>query len=439
MRRTRFFLIFLFLAGAGRAQDFSAGLSFSRAAASLEGGVESAQRRYIRPQLRFELPLRIGRVFTDLDYYHRTNGDLEGEIDFWMGLGLISPLSSNSEMEVVLRHFCRHKTSRDYPKVLDINEMMARVWYVSDGPRLGFGGGTYLGTSNHYDALFVLSFTWPRILRSEFSAAAEVKWVDFKELFYEFELAAAMDPSVDLVARFTRHYVYAPTTYFGLRFHSRDAAEKHIDQFRFRAGLLPDDETRKVSAAIEFNLNFFKTPRAQLHLTLNGDIPIERGKAFLGSFRPEEIKYRADLAYEKQIGPGFYGFAYGRYDLHMPVDMALRFDSSLGLGVGLKNQTYFKRLDRNFRYVIFAGGNYSHSYDLGMAVGFNTTRKAINIGGDIQMDFQPGQYHALYELFAEAGSIPKIRPFVAFEQGTAQTEDKAFTRFLFGVEFFAWH
>jgi hypothetical protein len=374
-----------------------------------------------------------------LDYYHRTNGDLEGEIDFWMGLGLISPLSSHSEMEVVLRHFCRHKTSRDYPEVLDINELMARVWYVSGGPRLGFGGGTYLGTSHHYDGLLVLNFTWPRILRSEFSAAAEVKWIDFKEFLYEFELAAAVDPSVDLVARFTRHYVYPPTTYFGLRFHSRNAEEKHINQFRFRAGVIPDDETRKVSAAIEFNLHFFETPRTQLLLTLDGDVPIERGRAFLGSFRPEEIKYRADLAYERQIGPGFYAFAYGRYDLHMPVDVAQRFDSSLGLGLGLKNQTYFKKLDRNFRYIIFAGRNYSHSYDLGGSVGLNTTGTPLNIGADLQMDFRSGQFHALCEVFAEAGSLPKIRPFLAVERETAQTEDKSFTRFLFGVDLFAWH
>lgn len=439
MRRIQLLLIFLFLAGTVRAQDSDAGLPASRTSASLEGGVESAQRRYIRPQLRFEFPLRTGRVFADLDYYHRTNGDLEGEIDFWMGLGLISRLSSNIEFEAVLRHFCRHKTSRDYPDVLDINELMARIWYASSGPKLGFGGGTYLGTSNHYDSLLVLNLIWPRILRSEFSAAAEVKWVDFGEIYYEFELAAALDSSADLVARLTRHYAYPQTTYFGLRFHSRDASEKNIDQFRFRAGILPDDETRKVSAAVEFNLHFFKTARTQLLLTLDGDIPVERGKAFLGSFRPEEIKYRADLAYERQISPGFYAFAYGRYDLHMPVDTAQRFDSSLGLGVGLKNQTYFKKLDRKFRYVLFADRNYSHSFDLGVSLGVNTIGKSFNIGADLEIDFRPGQSHALFEAFAEAGSIPRIRPFLSLERESAQPEGQSFTRFMFGVELVTWH
>ena len=439
MRKAGFFLAFLFLAAAVRAQDSSTAPPASRATASLEGGVESAQRRYIRPQLRFEFPLRIGRILADLDYYHRTNGDLEGEIDFWMGLGLLSPLSSNADMEFVLWHFCRHKTSRDYPDVLDINELMARVWYASGGPRLGLGGGTYLGTSNHYDGLVVLNLAWPRIFRSEFSAAAEVKWVDFKEIYYDFELAAAVDSSVDLVARLTRHYVYPPTTYFGLRFHSRDASEKHIGQFRFRAGIIPDDNSRKVSAAVGFNLHFFKTPRTQLLLALDGDIPVERGKEFLGSFRPEQVRYRANLAYERQISEGFTAFAYGRYDLHMPVDTAQRFDSSLGLGLGLKNQTYFKRLERNFRYVVFAGRNYSHSYDLGISVGLNTVGKSLDVGADLQMEFRPGQFYALYEVFAEAGSIPKIRPFLALEQETAQTEGQSFTRFLFGIELFTWH
>lgn len=439
MRRTRFFLVLLFLAGAIRAQDSSAWLSASRAAASLEGGVESTQRRYIRPQLRFEFPLRFGRIFADLDYYHRTNGDLEGEIDFWMGLGLLSPLSSSTDTEVVLRHFCRHKTSRDYPRVLDINELVARVWYASGGPRLGLGGGAYLGTSNHYDGLLALNLTWPRIFRTEFSAAAEVKWVDFKEVYYDFELAAALDSSVDLVARLTRHYAYPQTTYLGLRFHSRNASDKNIDQFRFRAGIIPDDDSRKVSAAVEFNLHFFKTARTQLLLTLDGVIPVERGKTFLGSFRPEEIKYRADLAYERQISPGFYAFAYGRYDLHMPVDIAQRFDSSLGLGLGLKNQTYFKKLDRKFRYVVFAGRNYSHSYDLGISAGLNTIGKSINIGADLQLDFRSGQSQALFEVFAEAGSIPKIRPFLSLERESAQKEGLSFTRFMFGVELFTWH
>jgi len=439
MRKTRFFLILLFLAGAIRAQDSSAWLSASRAAASLEGGVESAQRRYIRPQLRFEFPLRFGRAFADLDYYHCTNGDLEGEIDFWMGLGLLSPLSSNTDMEVVLRHFCRHKTSRDYPEVLDINELMARVWYASGGPRLGLGGGTYLGTSNHYDGLLVLNLTWPRILRSEFSAAAEVKWVDFREIYYDFELAAAVDSSVDLVARLTRHYAYPQTTYLGLRFHSRNASEKNIDQYRFRAGIIPDDDSRKVSAAVEFNLHFFKTARTQLLLALDGDIPVERGKAFLGSFRPEEIEYQADLAYEKQISSGFYAFVYGRYDLEMPVDTAQRFDSSLGLGLGLKNQTYFKKLDREFRYVVFAGRNYSHSYDLGISVGLNTVGKSLNIGAELQTDFRSGQSQALFEVFAEAGSIPKIRPFLSLERESAPSEGPSFTQFLFGIELFTWH
>jgi len=439
MRRVRSLWVLLFLAGVVRAQYSASEISGSRAAASLEGGVESAQRRYFRPRLRFEFPLRFTRVFTDLDFYHRTNGDLEGEIDFWLDLGLNSRLASNWEMEVILRHFCRHKTSRDYPKVLDINELLARAWYVSGGPSVGLGAGTYLGTSNHYSGLLVMNLAWPRIFRSELSAAAEVKWVDFKELIYDFELAIALDPSVDLVARLTRHYVYPTTSYFGLRFNSRDSEEKHVDQFRFRAGWLPDDEARKVAALVEFNLSFFKAAGSQLVLNLEGDIPIERGSAFLGPFRPEEIRYTAGLAYEKRLAAELSAFAYGRYDLRMPVDVAQGFESSLGVGLGLRNQTYFKKLERNFRYLIFAGRNYSHGHDLGAAIGVNTTGKPINIGGDVRLDFRSGQSQGLYEIFVEAGSGPKIRPFFAFERRNAQTADKSIRRFVLGVELYMWH
>ena len=439
MRSVRFLIVLFSLAGVIRAQDSATDLPLLRASASLEAGVESAQRRYLRPRLRFEFPSRIARVFTDLDFTHRTNGDLEGEVDFWVGAGLSRPLSSCSDLEVLLNHFCRHKTSRDYPDVLDINELLARYWRAAGKLRVGIGAGTYLGGSDGHDGLMVLSLSWPRLFRSELSAAAEIKWVDFKEFLYELELAVGLDSNVDLVARFTRHYVYPATAYCGFRFNSAGAAERSIDQFRFRSALLLDDDTRKVAAAVGFGLHFFKTSRSRLILELDGDIPIERGKAFLGSFRPEEVRYRTDITYERRVAPDLYAFGYGRYDLHLPVDTAQRFDSSWGLGLGLKNQAYFKKLERRFRFIVFAGRNYSHSHDAGLAVGLNTVGKAVDIGGDFRMEFRPGEFHALGELFAEAGGKTRVRPFLGLERTQAQTEEKSITRFLVGVELAAWH
>jgi hypothetical protein len=439
MRSLRWILVVFSLAGVAGAQDTATGRAALRASASLEVGAESAQRRYFRPRLQFEFPFRFGRVFTDLDFYHRTNGDLEGEIDFWLAAGFSRPLSSRSELEALLRHFCRHKTSRDYPDVLDINEVLVRFWQNAGSLRLGIGGGTYIGRSDGHDSLIIWNLAWPRIFGSEFSAAAEARWVDFREVLYDFELAVGLDSNVDLVGRFTRHYRYPPTTYFGLRFNSAEATERTIDRFRFRAAFLPDDETRKVAAAVEFSLHFFKTRRSQLLLTLNGDIPIERGKAFLASFRPEEVQYRTDIVYERRIGPALYAFGYGRYDLRMPVDSAQRFDSSWGLGLGIKNQTHFKKLDRNFRYVVFAGRNFSHGHDAGLAAGLNTTGKPVDIGADLQMEFRPGGFQALLELFAEAGGKNRFRPFLGFERTAARAQDGSFTRWLVGLDLMAWH
>jgi hypothetical protein len=432
-------LVALSLVAAVQAQESAPEPGPFKASASLEAGVDSAQRRYVRPRLRFDFPTRTARVFTDLDFYHRTNGDLEGEVDFWLGAGLSRPLSSRSEIEALLRHFCRHKTARDYPDVLDINEVLVRYWHDAGGLRLGLGGGTYLGTSGGHNGLMVLSLSWPRIFQSELSAAAEIKWVDLKGVLYDLELAVGLDTSVDLVARFTKHYVYPATTYFGFRFSSAGAAERSIDQFRFRSVLLPDDDTRKVAAAVGFGLHFFKTSRSRLILELDGDIPIERGRAFLGPFRPEEVRYRTDIIYERRVAPDLYAFGYGRYDLHLPVDTAQRFDSSWGLGLGLKNQSYFKKLDRSFRYIVFAGRSYSHGHDAGLAVGLNTVGKAVDIGGDFRMELRPGEFHALGELFAEAGGKARARPFLGIEWTQAQTEEKSFTRFLIGLELTAWH
>ena len=74
-----------------------------------------------------------------------------------------------------------------------------------------------------------------------------------------------------------------------------------------------------------------------------------------------------------------------------------------------------------------------------MALGLNTTGKTVNLGGDLQLDFRPGEFHALYELFAEFGKMPKVRPFLAFEQIVGGAEEESFNRFLFGLELHAWH
>ena len=435
-----FLVLLLFFPISAIAQESTPEPSSGKAkgTASLEIGVESAERRFVRPRLRFDFPLKSGLLFTSIDYYHRTNGDLEGEVDFWLTLGYNNRVSDDLELEFVLNHFCRHKTLRDYPDILDINELFARFWLSQEAIRLGFGGGTYLGQSNNYESLLLFNFVWPRIFDSEFSASVDIKLVDFQEIFYELELAIALDPSADLFARYTKQYEYPKTAYLGIRFNSRGGAGEHVDELRFRGGLFPDDDDHKVFSETEFKLAFFRKPRSRLLLSLSGYIPVERGKKFLGAFYPEKIRYLAALDYEKKITTGLFAFGYFQYNLHLPVDVDQSFTSSLGLGLGLKNQSYFKKLEKNFRFVVFGGQNFSRRYDFGLRVGLNTTGKSVNFGGDVRIDLNGNEFYRLYEFFAEFGSEVKVRPFLAFEQTTFRKDDTSRNRLLLGLELYAW-
>ena len=355
-------------------------------------GADSLERRYIRPRLRFDFPVSFGSFYLDSDYYQRMNGQLQGEIDFWIDLGFNKALSRQWQVALDLNHFCRHTTSFDYPHVLDANELRAEFWFDLSFFRLGLGGGTFLGGNAGYQNLVILNVDWPRILGSEFSLTAETKLVDFKEAFYEFELSIALDPSVDILVRYTKHYFYPKTTYLGLRFNSRGKAGEFIDKAMFSGGIFPDDETQKVFADNEFKLSFFRRQDKQVLLTLNGNIPIRRKDSFLGTFHPEEIKYQAALEYEKKISTEFFGVVYGRYAVHLPVDVDQHFESSLGVGIGLKNQSHFKKLDKSVRFSVYAGHNFSHNYDTGLSLGVNTIAQTINLGADIQAELNPTRF-----------------------------------------------
>jgi len=440
MRCTWFFICCLFtLVLFVRAEEPEAQNPGPKATASLEMGADSLERRYIRPRLRFEFPVSFGSIYLDSDYYQRMNGQLQGEVDFWINLGINTPLSKQWQVAIDLNHFCRHTTSFDNPHVLDANELLAEFWFDLSLFRLGMGGGTFLGGNAGYKSLVILNVDWTEILDSEFSFAAEIKLVDFKEAFYEFELSIALDPSLDILARYTKHYFYPKTTYLGLRFNSRGKAGEFIDKAMFSGGIFPDDATQKVFAVNEFKLSFFRRQQTQVLLTLNGNIPIQRKDTFLGTFHPEEMRYLAALEYEKKLSSDVYGVVYGRYDIRMPVDVDQHFTSSLGVGAGLKNQSHFKKLDKSVRFSVYAGHNFSHTYDAGLLFGVNTIEKTVNLGVDIQAELNPGRFTNLTEAFIEFGRDIKFRPYVAFEWTEFLDSNRIRTRLLFGIHLTSWH
>jgi hypothetical protein len=410
--------------------------------AYLEIGTDSSERKFFRPRLRFDIPIASVGLYLDVDYYQRLNSRLEGEVDFWVRVGGTGRLSPSLSWEAAINHFCRHETLRDVPVVLDINELLARFWLHLPAMDVGLGGGTFLGTSSDFDTLMTANVSWPRLFGSEFSGQAALKWVDLDEIFYEFELSMALDPALDLIARYTREYAYPETTYLGLRFNSQGKAEEHIDKFNLRGSATAFDSEHKVLAEHEFKLNFFQTPKRQLLLYMSGYIPIKRGRDFFYTFHPDEVRNQIGLEYERKLRPDLHAYFYSRYNLHLPIDVAQAFDSSLGLGGGIRNQSYFKKLDRSFRYEAYLGQNFSHTFDAGLRLGLNTAGERFRIGGDAELEFGPDTTFVQLEIFGEIGRAKEVRfrPFLAFQHlGFAEGRPDASDRILLGFELLTWY
>jgi len=415
-------------------------LSAAKAKAEVELGIDSFERRFYRPQLQFSFPLEKNLLFLKMLYYQRINSRLQGEVDFWLKVGLKRALAKNLILEASLNHMCRHISSVDYSKALDLNELVGRLWLSKNIYRLGFGLGIYLGGSASYHSLALLNFEFPKILNSEFTLLGEVKLVNYEEILHEIELSAALSKSVDLFIRNTRHYEYKNTTYLGIRLKSDGEAGDFIEHLRFRWGYYPFDSFYKALAAQEIKLEFFQTSHRRVLFSFQGIIPIlESQGLFTGVFKPERLRYPLSVEYEKKAGPKLFVYGYWRYDVLMPIDVAEEFSSHLGVGIGLRNQTNFNKLYEKLRFEFFGGYNFTHRYDVGGALGINTLNKGFNLGAEFHFRVNPDQLKADIELYGEMGKGVKTRPFVRLERKHYfDLEDQSATKLLFGIQFISW-
>ena len=415
-------------------------LSKAKAEAEVELGVDSFERRFYRPKLQFHFPLKSNLLFFKIMYYERINSRLQGEVDFWLKMGLKRALTDNLILEASLNHMCRHISSEVYSNVLDVNELVGRLWLCKKNYRLGFGLGTYIGGSDSYKNLGLLNFDFPRILKSEFSLTGEVKLVDFDEILHEIELSSALNESVDLFIRNTKHYEYKNTTYLGIRFKSDGKAESLVEHLRFRWGYYPFDDTYKAFASKEIKLELFKTSRRRVLFSFQGMIPILESKGlFTGQFKPGRLRYPLSMEYEKKAGDDLFVFGYWRYEVLMPIDVAEEFSSNLGIGIGIRNQPNFYRLSKKVRFEFFGGYNFAHKYDLGGAAGINTLKKGFNLGAEFLFRLNPDQLKTDIDLFCEMGRGVKIRPLVRLERSHYfDHEDSSGHKILFGIQFISW-
>jgi len=415
-------------------------LSKAKAEAEVELGVDSFERRFYRPKLQFHFPLKSNLLFFKIMYYQRINSRLQGEVDFWLKMGLKRALTDNLILEASLNHMCRHISSEVYSNVLDVNELVGRLWLCKKNYRLGFGLGTYIGGSDSYKNLGLLNFDFPRILKSEFSLTGEVKLVDFDEILHEIELSSALNESVDLFIRNTKHYEYKNTTYLGIRLKSDGKAENYVEHLRFKWGYYPFDDSYKAFAAKEIKLEFFKTSQRRVLFSFQGMIPILESKGlFIGMFEPERLRYPLSLEYEKKTGDKLFVFGYWRYDIVMPIDVAKEFRSNLGVGIGLRNQPNFNMISKKLRFEFLGGFNFTHKYDAEGAVGLNTLNKSFNIGAELHFRINSDESEGEFELFIEVGRGVKIRPFVKLERRNYfNSDDHSNNDILFGIQFIKW-
>jgi hypothetical protein len=404
----------------------------------VEIGIDSLERRYVKPEFRFEFPLPFALLFSEISYHQISGGKLRGRIDYWVVVGMEKSIGEKFKFEARLNHMCRHLTSQDNPQVFDLNEVVGKVWLVNKNFKLAFGGGGYTGGFADYKSLLLFNGELPSILGSGLSLKCECKLVDFKEILHEAELSFSLSKSTDLFIRNSRHYLLKNNTYIGIRLKSQGKVEKYIESLKMSASIYPNYERHKLSAEGEFRLAFFKTPRRRVTVTTHFIAPISKGKRFWGVFFPEKMVYPISIEYQRKINEALIISWCSRYNLSMPLDRDLEFSASLATGIALKNQWDFDRLHKKIRFDIFAGYNFKHKFETDIKFGMSFWKNEyFTVGSDLRVERNREKRFAHLKLFVEYGKSVILRPFVGFETFT-YSQQQPVEEFIFGFHLIKW-
>jgi hypothetical protein len=411
--------------------------------ARLELGFDQITRRYFKPELCFVFPVGSSRLFLETVYEQRLNSRMRGEVDFWLKGGVLSPLSRIWDLELSFNHMSRHDESEFQPYVLSINELIGRLWWTAPGVRLGFGLGDYLTDllgifkgKKIYRNLAVLDVSLPGIFGSEFSLRGEVKFVNFSRVLHEVELRVGLSRTAYLFARNTTTYEYRNMTYLGLGLQSDTLEHTAVSYVRSRTDILPADKEHKLVMNQIVLFDFLRTPQQRLTFKLESDLPILRGKEFLGVFRPSWLNYPLELDYERTLGRDAYLFGYCLYQLTMTIDTSHRYATKLGMGLGLRNQRVFQALLKRFRFEVSGGFNYNREYDVRLAAGLNTVRAGANFGGEVTAQLNSLNDTVRAAVFTEFGGQAKIRLYAGIDTTSYDRRiNPRVTRYWLGFEF----
>ena len=121
---------------------------------------------------------------------------------------------------------------------------------------------------------------------------------------------------------------------------------------------------------------------------------------------------------------------------------AMTFAGSLGIGLKLKNQPNFERLDRRFRFEIAAGWNFKYDEEAAFRAGVNTRpEKDLSIGADLECRmFGRRRAQIDMRLFTNIGRAVAIRPFVGLRNSPSLSgigSSDAF-KFVAGICLYRW-
>jgi hypothetical protein len=279
----------------------------------LEYGLDSLERRFYHPYFRFELPFKKGTLFSEMQYFSRMNGRLQGAIDYWVNAGWQRNISGKLDLEFRLNHFCRHKTVRDTPYIWNVNEVLARVGLAEEKFNLALAAGGYIGSSPGYRDLLVFSGEWRGLIVPELSFSAEVKLVNFSRFYHELGFSLALNKDIDLFFKNTRNYEFPNTSYLGLRFKADGKNETFLDSLKMFAGISPFDSHYKLEVEGGYKLEFFENEVRRIVFGVDFETPILNGDGFFDQFWPGKMIYGIGLDYERKINPFLFVAWVARY------------------------------------------------------------------------------------------------------------------------------
>jgi len=411
-----------------------------------EFGIDSYERRYVKPEFNFSWPLAFSsgsRVSMNLSYFQRINGRLQGPIDYWVGAGFSQKLSDTVALEAGLNHFCRHVLSVETGYILNYNELTGRLWYRPGPVEVGVGYGRFVGGSPGFRGLAVFTLNAPRVLGSGFSFESEFKWVDFREMYYEAGIAAELAEGASVLIRAARHYGLPAAAHLGFRLSSEGTPRKFLNQFDVSFGLYPFYDTHKLLAGGGFRFDLMAKDDRRFFFDFAFDTPILSGSGFFNQFWPDRMLYTAKAEYEQRVGRVYIAW-YARYFVDMPADKAMEFSSSLATGIALRNQADFDRLDRRLRFEAALGYDFKADYDARLSIGVNTLDPGpINFGAEFRGEATRTRKAADFKVFGVFGREVTIRPFlgikkITYAAGGPPGPDPVEQMLTVGLAFYRW-